>query len=364
MKKKELITIIIIAIVLAAILFGAIFLSIRHRFGNNDAEKTENIVRSGYQIKGYHLYFNQDGVIMKYNKITQSAEKLCHHEISSPNCPLETAKGNIFLYNERLYFKFGEENYVSYYDLNSGETVGLNISIDDYSDIFLYEGKIYYISESSIFFISADGGSAEKLRDIKSDMNSENIFMIAEGKIFTYTYRKSFFLTHLSQIFSYDIDTKTLKELHSFHTSDDHPVKQAKYFDGSIYFITSTVIPALDGIGFSNNNGIIRINIKNEEVNSICSESVKDYFLTDQNIYYVNDLKKGIIKIDHNGDDPKTVYTNPNLTYSSLCFINDSLLGLFNGECPELGIGEGKFYAIINLKDGSMDKVNIPYHLS
>ena len=182
-KKKEIISIIIIAIVLAAVLAGCLYLANRHRFLNND---NSAVIRSDYQIDGNFLYFNKNGTLMRYNSLTDEVSRLCGHEERNSDCLLEEATKNIYLFNNRIYFQYCDELLVrypiAYYDLTTGEIHKLNIVLDLNHSFFLSNGKIYYISNNAIFSASPDSGKSKKLTECSA---TEDIIMIADGQIYT-----------------------------------------------------------------------------------------------------------------------------------------------------------------------------------
>ena len=175
MKKKDIITVIIIAVVLAAILFGTIYLANRHRHREGNFY-TPSIIGEGSQAMGKYLYFVKGGTLMRYDSVADSVTKLCGHTEDNDDCLLERiGSSGIQLYGNRFYFAYytgilGEEGSVAYYDIGSGNTKKIDVEINMKNYFFVYDGYIYYIDIDfeNICRIPADGGKPEKLSNAKA----------------------------------------------------------------------------------------------------------------------------------------------------------------------------------------------------
>ena len=390
MKKKELITIIIIAVVALFTVVSCVYLANQHRMMPNDGKN--KIIRSGYHIDGAFLYFNKNGTVMRYNSLNGDVTKLCGHEEKTYECHLERISGDVCLSDNKLYFTYRpailENNQVEYYDLSSGEVHGLGIELENQNKFVIYGEKIYYVSENAIFCMSAGGGKPSKLTDC---LENETVFLAADGKIFTYTYLVPSSHTTpigLAYIFSYDIKTLKKTDLFSFSTSQSYPMGKAEYFDGNLYMIINCELSNFNtgtetGFISGSRNVLICIDTKKNETIFIYNNEIQDFFVTEEYIYYfpyeertVNYIHTNmvmehkttikticsdeILRSDLDGNNMKTVYTNPSLAYETRYIVNGNLFGSFIGDCPELGINADGFYASIDLQNGKITKIEIP----
>lgn len=387
MKKKEIISIIIIAILLAAILFGTIYLSSRHRL--DDKGFVPSIIGTNSQTMGKYLYFDKNGTLMRYDSMTDSVTKLCGHLSSGSNCILEKVGSSVQLYNNRLYFDyltddvFGETNAIAYYDIISGKTHLLNIEIYRTSKFFISDGYIYYTHSNNICRIPADGGKSEIL--IESN-GIEKMFMAADGKIYVscvmLSFSSSFPSLNTGYIYSYDVETLVKEEVFKFTTATSSPIIKALYCDGKIYLQISDAsgLDAASSLIISDHEYLYRIDTKTHETVKISDTNINDFYLTENNIYYIpyeerkvyapdvyfsdengmyDVLKSADIHIcDLDGGNDHIIYTNPDIALESVHIINGKLFGLFVGTVP--GIEANDFYASLNLENGEIKEVKIP----
>ena len=377
-KKKDLITAIIIALVLAAILFSAVYLSMRHRF----TDKTFNAgaIGSYTQTSGKHLYFNKNGTLMRYDSENDTVTKPCGHTKGNNKCILEDLSGDVSVYGNRVYFsyhtdKLGMNTDVAYFDIKTEKTHTLGVN--NSGSFYIYDGSVYYvdIELSAICRIPASGGSAETLVE---DITYEKIFAAADGKIFScYTpisFSSMYPTIYTSCIYSYDIETLEKRELASFQTDSMSPIKKSAFSDGTVYFQISLWRATI------NSEFLYTLDTETDEINRILVTNINTFYLTDKgicyfpykerNVYapnlYLSD-ENGMFPVlkspdlyfcNFNGENIQTIYTNPNVSFESVYWINGKFFGLFVGTAD--GIEENEFYASINVDQGKFKEIRLP----
>lgn len=382
MKKKDIITVIIVAVVLAAVLASCLYLANRHRFLNND---NSAVIRSDYQIDGNFLYFNKNGTLMRYNSLTDEVSRLCGHEERNSECLLEEATKNIYLFNNRIYFRYCDvvlERYpIAYYDLSTGEIHKLNIVLDLNHSFFLSNGKIYYISNNAIFSASPDNGKSKKLTECSK---TEDIIMVENDQIYTCLSDDSSGIKY-SAIYSYNIKTLKKEEIYNFITSYYYPIAKIEYFEDRIYMIIN--ISPINSSSAALENKTEKIlfcyDTKTKKMNKLLDMQIDDFILTKNSIYYFPyeerevhhigtnlvgehyttsqvSCSENIYQCDHDGNNSKIIYANSAIGYEIRYIVNGKLFGRFVGDCPELGIDGKLFYASIDLITQKITKIEMP----
>ena len=290
MKKSEIISLIIIFLVLAAIFAGAIYLGSMHRFGSKTSasEPTDAILTKFPN----HLYCQIDGVMMRFDPKNDSAEKLCGHTDEDVYCILENTAPPTRISDGRVYFGYLSEDakyYIAYYDIESGKTHQTGIELSVKKDFFVYDGYIYFIDLITITRVPVDGGEPEKLTECSP---SEGIFTVADGKIYTYSDNSavSSSIINTEYIYSYDIKSLEKKELFEFKVSIfNNIINKAEYLDGKIYFtldISEMVPTSLDMISKICRRYLYAIDTRTEECNKLLDTEVDEFFLGENKIYY------------------------------------------------------------------------------
>lgn len=244
MKKKEIISIIIIAIVLTAMLAGCLYLANRHRSDVRE-KKTTVIINSMYQIHGQYIYFNYDGKLLRFDTESDTLVKLCADSKCDGECILENAGYTSRIYKNRFYFSFNGNNHgIAYYDTETGKTQIIKKIIEPvYSEFFVYDDDIYYIRDpqnddtNTLYRFSADGGKEKVIIELELD---ERLIMVADGMIFTEkTVIDKNYESPIgySTLYAYDVLNLERREIWSSDRNKYNVIgSRAQFYDGYLYF--------------------------------------------------------------------------------------------------------------------------------
>ena len=373
MKKSEIISLVITFIVLAAIFAGAIYLGSMHRFGSKTSasEPTDATLTK----LPNHLYCQIDGVMMRFDPKNDSAEKLCGHTDGDVDCILEHTAPPTRISDGRVYFGYlsgseDEKYYIAYYDIESGKTHRTGIELSVKKDFFVYDGYIYFIDLITLTRVPVDGGEPEKLTECSP---FEYMFMVADGKIYTYSDNSavSSSIINTEYIYSYDIKSLEKKELFEFKVShfNNNIINKAEYLDGKIYFtldISEKVPTSLDMISKICHRYLYAIDTRTEECNKLLDTEVDEFFLDENKIYYFPPAdptlgyfyiarSNDIHECNLDGKNDRVIYSNSDIVFLGGDISNGKLFGRFAGYMP--GVNSDLFYASLNLETGEIKEV-------
>lgn len=372
MKKSEIISLIIIFLVLAAIFAGAIYLGSMHRFGSKTS--ASDPTDATLPKLPNHLYCQIDGVMMRFDPKKDRAEKLCGHTDEDVYCILEHTAPPTRISDGRVYFGYlsGSEDakyYIAYYDIESGKTHQTGIELSVKKDFFVYDGYIYFIDLITITRVPVDGGEPEKLTECSP---FEGIFTVADGKIYTYSdksaFSSSFIITEY--IYSYDIKSLEKKELFEFKVSNfnNNTVNKAEYLDGKIYFTLdiSEMVPTGSAMTSKTCRYLYAIDTRTEECNKLLDTEVDEFFLDENKIYYFPPAdptlgyfyiarSNDIHECDLDGKNDRVIYSNSDIVFLGGDIVNRKLFGSFAGYIP--GINSDVFYASLDLETGEIKEI-------
>lgn len=400
MKKRDVITIIVIAIVLAAILAGCLYLANRHRF--DIAEKnTIGIISYNQQIQGNNIYFNhyfnRNRNLLCFDTSTDTLTKLCTDPNCDGYCPLESATLTSRIYKNRLYFEFFIDNNVTglaYYDIKSGKTqVIKNFNEYLYQEFFIYNDYIYFFRDRydnyddngkyKICRISINGGKEETLIELDKD---EMPITVADGKIYTSNdvievidenYESPIAYT---TIYAYDVNTL---ERHTVWESDRDKYfaigSHTMFYNGKLYFevyyndYTDDSYP-LQGRNLSY---LYCLDTQSRSASRICATPVYEFTLAYDGIYIVSNeyvgsytetnqyggtenkaiFERKIYKLDFSGSNLTQLYYNSDISDYNGYFANGKFIGQveYSGENKETD-----YFVVIDLSTGTLSKINIP----
>lgn len=400
MKKKEIISIIIIPIVLAAILFGAIYLANRHRF--DTAEKnTIGIISYNQQIQGNYIYFNhyynRNRNLLCFDTSTDTLTKLCTDPRCDGYCPLESATLTSRIYKNRLYFEFFVDNNVTglaYYDINSQNTrVIKNFNEILYQEFFIYNNYIYFFRDGydnyddngkyKVCRISINGGKEETLIELDKD---EMPMTVADGKIYTSNvvievidenYESPIAYT---TIYAYDVNT--LERQTIWESDRDKYLSigsRTMFYNGKLYFeiycnnYTDDSYPS----GMRGPSYLYCLDTQSRSASRIFATPVYYFTLAYDGIYIVSNeyvgsytetnqfggtenkaiLERKIYKLDFCGSNLTQLYYNPDISYYNGYFANGKFIGQVKYS------GENKVtdhFVVIDLSTGTLSTIKIP----
>ena len=374
MKKSEIISLIIIFLVLAAIFAGAIYLGSMHRFGSKTS--ASDPTDATLPKLPNHLYCQIDGVMMRFDPKNDSAEKLCGHTDEDVYCILEHTVPPTRISDGRVYFGYLSEDakyYIAYYDIESGKTHQTGIELSAEKDFFVYDGYIYFIDLITLTRVPVYGGEPEKLTECSP---FEGIFTVADGKIYTYSDNSAVSSSSINTeyIYSYDIKSLEKKELFEFKVSNfnNNIINKAEYLDGKIYFtldISETVPTSLDMISKICRRYLYAIDTRTEECNKLLDTEVDEFFLDENKIYYFPPAdptlgyfhiarSNDIHECDLDGKNDRVIYSNSDIFFLGGDIVNRKLFGSFAGYIP--GINSDVFYASLDLETGEIKEVVWP----
>lgn len=372
MKKSEIISLVITFLVLAAIFVSAIYLGNMHRFGSKTSasEPTDaNVTKLPN-----HLYCQIDGVMMRFDPKNDSAEKLCGHTDEDVYCILEHTAPPTRISDGRVYFGYlsGSEDakyYIAYYDIESGKTHRTGIELSVKKDFFVYDGYIYFIDFITLTRVPVDGGEPEKLTECSP---FEYMFMVADGKIYTYSGNSavSSSIINTEYIYSYDIKSLEKKELFEFKVSNfnNNIINKAEYLDGKIYFTLdiSEMVPTSLAMISKTCRYLYAIDTRTEECNKLLDTEVDVFFLGENKIYYFPQpdptlgyfyiaRSNDIHECDLDGKNDRVIYSNSDIVFLGGDIVNRKLFGRFAGYIP--GVNSDVFYASLNLETGEIKEL-------
>ena len=370
MKKSEIISLVITFLVLAAIFAGAIYLGNMHRFGSKTSASDPTDATLPKQSN--HLYCQIDGVMMRFDPKTESAEKLCGHTDGDVDCILEHTAPPTRISDGRVYFGYLSEDakyYIAYYDIESGKTHQTEIELSAKKDFFVYDGYIYFIDLITITRVPVDGGEPEKLTECSP---FEYMLMVADGKIYTYSDNSAVSSSSINTeyIYSYDIKSLEKKELFEFKVSNfnNNIINKAEYLDGKIYFTLdiSEMVPTGSALVSAISRYLYVIDTGTEECNKLLDTEVDEFFLDENKIYYFPqpDPTLGYFHIARSNDihecnldgkNDRVIYSNSDIVFLGGDIVNRKLFGSFAGYIP--GVNSDLFYASLNLETGEIKEV-------
>ena len=370
MKKSEIISLIIIFLVLAAIFAGAIYLGSMHRFGSKTS--ASDPTDATLPKLPNHLYCQIDGVMMRFDPKNDSAEKLCGHTDEDVYCILEHTAPPTRISDGRVYFGYLSEDakyYIAYYDIESGKTHQTEIELSAKKDFFVYDGYIYFIDLITITRVPVDGGEPEKLTECSP---FEYMLMVADGKIYTYSCSSavSSSIINTEYIYSYDIKSLEKKELFEFKVSNfnNNIINKAEYLDGKIYFTLdiSEMVPTGSAMISKTCRYLYAIDTRTEECNKLLDTEVDVFFLGENKIYYFPPAdptlgyfyiarSNDIHECDLDGKNDRVIYSNSDIVFLGGDIVNRKLFGSFAGYIP--GVNSDLFYASLNLETGEIKEV-------
>ena len=385
MKKKDIITVIIIALVIVGIIGGCIYLATRHRSEFRE-KKTFGIINSMYQIYGQYIYFGHDQILMRFDTATDTLTKLCTDTECDGGCVLENVGYTSRIYQNRYYFSFyGDVCGFAYYDIKTGKTEIIkkyDIPVD--SEFFVYDGCIYHMRDPLqdenhiIYRLSVDSGKDEPIINLETD---ESLIMVADGMIFT---EKTVievidknYESPIGYTVVYAYDTNTLERRELWHSDKDKYNRigsRVQFFDGKLYFMIRT-----DG---ENQLGSILsylccLDTESGAAEYLSQTPIRSFYLTREGIYLETNeckevsteigqfgdtmtlirLERNIRLTDHGGNSIITSYENAGIESYFGYFAN----GKFLGQVKYTGIDQKtEHFVVIDIESGKIKDITLP----
>lgn len=389
MKKKDIITVIIIALILAAILFGAIFLASRHMNIKEDQSKAICFCHPDFNNS---IFFSEKGKIYEYDTETGELRVLIesgkvegyidHYEYMVD----QVYKGKLF------YHYFSDYNQVmnfSYYNLLNGETrfIGSVKCAHKYEKVIIYEGYIYCVyctddnRESDVLRISRfniDNGDEQILYESAS--KDEFLVAVTDRKIIT--------RQEHDNLFSYNIGNMKKSLLWSAESNGYKNLFTGSIIENKLYFTATTgvysVKPEPDSYWIfadrNPNKYLLCLDINTGKFERVLDIQISTYCLTENAIYYSpmavrglaekNTYKASIEEVsftdetlfacDLDGRNIREIYTNKDTFFGNIKILNGKVycnLGLFNYENESFDFYE---YTEIDLSTKEIKIIEIP----
>ena len=311
MKKKEIISIIIITVVLAAILFGAIFLASRRE--NSNGNKALNLYRPIWQdkiifeYKGASLDIGIHIVDPDIPDVSELPIDLSAYGIENFS-KSALAVGNIdgiFLYFSYSYYE-GLSIKCSFfrYNLLTAETSKIEFSskfeVNSYFTFYAHGGYLYYFgwdnpepsedynnTEKYLCCVPIVGGNEEVISKCKRKSRAENIIMVEKDTVIT---------SEGLAIYGYDISDNV--EYLVFMPPDNGYViislDNIFYQNGKLYFLAAKDLPSVAEAeeGFkdkwkSPDYYLISLDIGTRKWKKVVDDPVSCFCISDGRIYYV-----------------------------------------------------------------------------
>ena len=385
MNKKDIITIIITTLVIAALIAGCVYLTTRHRSGFHE-KKTFGIINSMYQTDGQNIYFSHEKKLMRFNTASDELVKLCTDTRCDGGCILENATYTSRLYRNRFYFSFyGDICGFAYYDIKTAKThIIKKYNEPVYSEFFVYDGYIYHMlypvhdENHAVYRLSVKSGKDEMIFSLEPD---EYLIMAADGMIFTektvievidgnYESPISY-----STVYAYDGNTLERRELwHSDKDKYNSIGSRVQFFDGKLYFVIRTDGENQFGSTLSY---LCCLDAEIGVAEYLSQTPIRDFHLTREGIYLETNeckdvsteigqfgdtmtlirLERNIRLTDHGGNSIITSYENAGIESYSGYFAN----GKFLGQVKYTGIDQKtEHFVVIDIESGEIKNITLP----
>ena len=382
MKKKEVISIIITTLAIAALIAGCLYLTSR-RPSDGREKKTLGIINSQYQIYGKNIYFSHDQILMQFDTATDTLTKLCTDTECDGECVLENVLYTSRIYKNRFYFSFyGNTSGFAYYDIKTGKTEIINTyDIPIFSEFFVYDGCIYHMRDNlpleilTVYRLSVDSGKEELIITLDPD---ERVIMVADGMIFTSkTVVAGSNESPIRYCAVYAYDTVTLEKREIWSTDKDrynNISSRVRFYDGKMYFHILTYEVNKFGSLISY---LCCLDTQNGEASYISDIPITDFYLTYEGIYLETEevvttlpkanqfgdtesiahTERNIIFLEYNKNNTKTVYKNSNVISYFGYIANRKYIGEITYSENDKRI---KHFVIIDLESGELKDLPIP----
>ena len=305
MKKKEIITIIIIAIVLAAILFGAIFLAGRR--GKSTDSKPINLYRPIWNEK---IVYNHSGVYVVNSEIPDIKELPIDLSSFGINDFRKDAlmAGNVDRINLYLsysyYTSLSESKDMFFrYNLITSEISEIKFTtafeINSSHNFYAHGGYLYYLGWDTEDFVDAivnnypsylcrvpvTGGKEEVLAEYKGVY--DRIVLVEGDTVIT---------SDESSLYAFDISKKKRTELFNAKNNGFRLIltERSYYYDGKLYFLAEKDMPSIleADEGFKEDwktpdDYLIALDIKSKKWEKVFDFPVSLFCVTEDGIFYV-----------------------------------------------------------------------------
>lgn len=306
MKKKEIITVIIIALILAVILFGAIFLASRRE--NSNENKALNLYRPIWQDK---IIFEYKGAALDIgiHIVDPDIPDVSELPIDLSPFGINTVdKGYLVAGNIDgifLYFCYQKDEYQFFkYNLVTSEISKIEFStqfeVNSYFTFYAHGGYLYYFgwnnpepsedynnTEKYLCRVPIVGGNEEVISKCKRKSRTENIIMVENDTVIT---------SEGLAIYGYDISNNV--EYLVFMPPDNGYViislDNIFYQNGKLYFLAAKDLPSVAEAeeGFkdkwkSHDYYLIALDIGTRKWKKAVDDPVSCFCISDGRIYYI-----------------------------------------------------------------------------
>ena len=359
--------------------------------GNDNKIYTTNAKNNELAAYGNYVFHEFNG-IFRYNIKTGKNEKACRDVECDGNCPLESMSTITGVYDGKLYFyavqAFTHKVYVAYQDILSGEVKALKVmeETEDSGNISCYvEGEYIYYErmilknggdktnpddyELHICRVSLDGKKDEIF--IKCG-EKEGLVMACDGNVI---------IGSEGDLYSIDIETKEKRLLFDCDAYDVRTGSgQMKYVDGKIYISKLSNYNYISEItgGEWPQQILFSVDLNTGEVKKVLEEPIVYFCVTDDAVYYVpfkyrilympedyennkDDLKiwsqdYTVYACDLDGNNIRAVYSNDQISYTSMISVFDGVLYGYTSEYleDEYTYGSKVLFTSIDLETGEI----------
>lgn len=399
MKKKELITIIIIAIVLAAILFGAIFLTSR-RDKSTDS-KPINLYRPIWHEK---IIYDHSGVYVVNSEIPDikdlpidlsafgindfRKEALMAGNVDGINLYLSYSYYTNLSESEDMFFRYNlltseisEIEFTTAFEMNSNY------------NFYAHGGYLYYFGwntedpvdaiinnyPSYLCRVPVTGGKEEVLAEYRNYY--ERIVLVDGDTVIT---------SDESSLYAFDVSKKKRTELFNAKNNGFRLIltERSYYYDGKLYFKAEKDLPSIAEAdeGFKESwrtpdSYLIALDIKKKEWKKAVDDPVSIFCVTEDGIFYVKKKYRLLPKSDFalsindvltvygddsicsqpiGGGEEQVVYTNEKISYNEIFSVkNGKLCGRINSPTETEYDYKVKF-AVIDFSSKNIVQFDIP----
>ncbi len=316
-KKKELITIIIIAVVLAAILFGATYLAGRR--GKSTDGKPINLYRPIWQDK---LIYDHNGIHVINSEIPDIKElpiDLSAYGIDS------TQQGVLWAGNvDGLYLYFGRRNYIGSsdafqfyrYNLLTAETSMILSSksvsfpmfdsssssslflVNSHYNFYAHGGYLYYFGYNHPDYLQGSADISKNLCRVPVQGGKEEVITEYEDmeEYIRFVDGDTVITSNRSSVYAYDVSKRKKTELFNAEKNGFRLIltERSYYYDGKLYFLAEKDLPSVAEAdeGFKEDwktpdDYLIALDIKNKKWKKAVDGPVSLFCVTEDRIYYI-----------------------------------------------------------------------------
>lgn len=299
MKKKEIISIIIIAIVLAVLISGAVYLSMIPRMS-----------KKGVPINFFPAY---NGKVYIYNNSVINTENITVSDVDIDLTEFGVHSTGIINIGNidalTLYLSAYSDGKTRFFGMNLLTGKIFEILFESSFEVFGYNNRQFYVSSGYLYYFAwniPEDGSFENVNDSfcrvpltggREEVIAEFPHFASERTTFSFVADGMAFFCDAENISVCDPDTGKIEILWSAEDNGYNTVNRSlTYYDGLIYFLASSepheeIVPEdpdfFADITSATSSYLFSLNPKNKKVTLVTAEPINCFYIADNRIYYI-----------------------------------------------------------------------------